>query len=84
LRQIGNLFQKNGFSISYEENEIGVGAIASPIVITDTDMVRRCVGVVSIGAPVYRTSKKELLALAPLLIDKTQALGKIWPIRSLE
>ena len=76
--------QKNGFSISYEENEIGVGAIASPILITDTDMVRRCVGVVSIGAPVYRTSKKELLALAPMLIVKTQALGKIWPIRSLE
>jgi len=42
------------------------------------------VGVVSVGAPVYRTNKKELQGLAPLLIDKTQALGQIWPIRSLE
>jgi len=47
-------------------------------------MVKRCVGVVSVGAPVYRTSKKELQALAPLLMEKTGALAKIWPIRNLE
>ena len=76
--------QKNGYSISYEENEIGVGAIASPLLITDTVMVKRCVGVVSVGAPVYRTSKRELQALAPLLMEKTDALAKIWPIRNLE
>ena len=75
---------KNGYSISYEENEIGVGAIAAPLLITDTAMVKRCVGVVSVGAPVYRTSKKELQALAPLLMEKTGALSKIWPIRNLE
>ena len=75
---------KNGFSLSYEENEIGVGAIAAPIFITDTELVKRCVAVVSIGAPVYRTSKRELQAMAPQLIEKAQALAKIWPIRNLE
>jgi DNA-binding IclR family transcriptional regulator len=47
-------------------------------------MIKRCVAVVSVGAPVYRTSKKELVAMAPLLMEKTQALAKIWPIRGVE
>jgi DNA-binding IclR family transcriptional regulator len=76
--------QKKGFAISYEENELGVGAIAAPLFITDTRMIKRCVAVVSVGAPVYRTSKKELVAMAPLLMEKTQALAKIWPIRGVE
>lgn len=76
--------QKNQYSISYEENEIGVGAIATPLFVKDTNMEKRCVGVVSIGAPVYRTSKRDLHGMAKLLIEKTASLGEIWPIRNLD
>lgn len=75
---------KYGYSLSYEENEIGVGAIAAPVFIVDTDLFKKCVAVVSIGAPVYRTSKRDLQAMASVLIEKTKALEKIWPIRNLD
>ncbi|CAM5182257.1 DNA-binding IclR family transcriptional regulator OS=Castellaniella defragrans OX=75697 GN=HNR28_001027 PE=4 SV=1 [Castellaniella defragrans] len=69
-----------GFSLSYEENELGVGAIAAPVMVKQASGTRVCVGVISIAAPTSRMSVEELTGLAPELLASTARLGDMWPI----
>lgn len=70
----------SGFASSYEENELGVGAIAAPIMVRMATGKLACVGVISVAAPTSRMSVKELAALAPILLRGVTKLSDIWPI----
>jgi DNA-binding IclR family transcriptional regulator len=74
---------KQGFIVSFEENEIGVGALAAPIRIVAPNGESKCVAVVSISAPSNRLSKADLISQAPLLLDVVNYLGKVWPDEAL-
>jgi DNA-binding IclR family transcriptional regulator len=72
--------RKLGFAESYEENELGVGAIAAPIMVRLDSGQSACKGVVSIAAPTSRMKATELRAMAPLLLRGVKKLSDIWPI----
>lgn len=72
--------RKRGFALSYEENELHVGAIAAPIVVRQPSGQTECVGVVSVAAPTSRMSAQELCALAPSLLKGVAKLSDMWPI----
>jgi DNA-binding IclR family transcriptional regulator len=74
---------KQGFIVSIEENEIGVGALAAPVRIVEPNGNSKCVAVVSISAPSNRLSKSDFVSQAPLLLDVVNYLGKVWPDEAL-
>jgi len=71
---------KQGFIVSYEENELGVGAVAAPIQIKTLTKEIECVGVVSISAPSSRMSAKDLADCGPLLRSTVAHLASFWPL----
>jgi len=71
---------KRGYAVSYEENELGVGAVAAPIVVRLVNGEPTCVGAISLAAPTYRMTKADLEAKAPLVIEAARELAGIWPI----
>lgn len=68
------------YAVSNEENELGVRAIAAPIMVDLASGERTCVGVVSVAAPTSRMSQREIEALAPLLLIAVEKLSQMWPI----
>jgi DNA-binding IclR family transcriptional regulator len=74
--------RRRGYAISYEENELGVGAVAAPILVRLVDGEQSCVGAISLAAPTYRMTKSELTACAPEVIEAARELAAIWPIDS--
>ncbi len=73
---------RRGYALSYEENELGVGAVAAPILVRLINGQQSCVGVISLAAPTYRMTKSQLAACAPMVIEATRELSAIWPIDS--
>lgn len=71
-----------GFATSYEEQELGVGAIAAPIVVPTLEGAHGCVGAVSLAAPTNRMTRPEIEACAPMLLDTVERLARIWPLES--
>ena len=69
-----------GFASSFEEQELGVGAIAAPIVVTTLARRRECVGAVSLAAPTSRMSERDLTDCAPKLLETVTRLAQIWPL----
>lgn len=69
-----------GFALTFEENELHVGAIAAPIMVRQPSGQPQCVGVVSVAAPTWRVSREDLLALAPPLLRGVAKLSDMWPI----
>jgi DNA-binding IclR family transcriptional regulator len=74
--------RRRGYAVTYEENELGVGAVAAPILVRLVNGEQACVGVVSLAAPVYRMTKAELTGCAPQVIAATRELAAIWPIHA--
>ncbi len=74
--------RRRGYAITYEENELGVGAVAAPILVRLVNAEQSCVGVISLAAPSYRMTRSELAACAPEVIEATRELAAIWPIDS--
>lgn len=72
--------RQRGFALSYEENELHVGAIAAPIVVRQPSGQSHCVGVVSVAAPTSRMSPQDLMGLAPALLKGVAKLSNMWPI----
>ena len=70
-----------GFATSNEENELGVRAIAAPIMVLLANGEKACVGVVSVAAPTSRMSKGEIEAQAPALLAAVSKIAEIWPIQ---
>jgi IclR family acetate operon transcriptional repressor len=72
--------KKRGFATSFEETEIGVNAIAAPIIVTALTGQRECVGAVSLAAPTNRMNERELVACSPQLLATVERLAQIWPL----
>ncbi len=72
--------RRTGYALSFEENELGVGAVAAPIMVNLASGERACVGVVSIASPTTRMQAKDLEKLAPALLKGVSKLSDIWPI----
>jgi IclR family acetate operon transcriptional repressor len=75
--------RERGFALSYEENELHVGAIAAPITVRQPSGLVACVGVVSVAAPTSRMSPSDLVQLAPSLLGAVARLSDMWPIGEL-
>jgi DNA-binding IclR family transcriptional regulator len=75
--------RERGFALSYEENELHVGAIAAPITIRQPSGEVECVGVVSVAAPTSRMSPQDLIDLGPVLLRGVAKLSDMWPIGDL-
>lgn len=71
---------RRGFAITFEENEINIGAIAAPIVLRALDGTPRCVGTVSLAAPTSRLSRGDLERNAPVVITAANKLAESWPL----
>ena len=71
---------RRGYAVSYEENELGVGAVAAPIMVRLVSGVPTCVGAISLAAPTNRMTRAELESLSPLVVEATRELAAIWPI----
>jgi IclR family transcriptional regulator, acetate operon repressor len=71
---------RRGFATSFEETELGVGAIAAPIMVTTLENKTECVGAVSLAAPTNRMSERELMACGPMVIRTVERLARIWPL----
>jgi len=72
--------RKRGFATSFEETELGVIAIAAPIMVTALTGERECVGAVSLAAPTNRMNETTLLACSPQLLRTVDRLAQIWPL----
>jgi DNA-binding IclR family transcriptional regulator len=72
--------KKRGFATSFEETELGVSAIAAPILVTALSGERECVGAVSLAAPTNRMDESTLLAFSPQLLRTVDRLAQIWPL----
>jgi DNA-binding IclR family transcriptional regulator len=74
------LTRKRGFATSFEESELGVIAIAAPIMVKSLAGERECVGAVSLAAPTNRMNARELVACSPQLLATVERLAQIWPL----
>jgi DNA-binding IclR family transcriptional regulator len=74
------LTRKRGYATSFEETELGVIAIAAPIIVTALTGERECVGAVSLAAPTNRMNARELMACSPQLLATVERLAQIWPL----
>lgn len=74
------VIRERGWALSWQESEIGVGAVAAPIMMDNFDGSIRCVGVIAISAPTNRMVDREGLARwAPAVVSSCQRLGRMWP-----
>ena len=72
--------RQRGFALNLEENEIGVVAVAAPVLVRQVEGEVSCAGVVSLGAPVQRTSHAQIVEMAPLVVTAANELAKVWPL----
>lgn len=73
---------RRGFALSYEENELGVGAVAAPIMASTLGGEPECVGVVSLAAPTNRMSRADLESCGSIVMTTTTRLGETWPLEA--
>lgn len=71
-----------GFALSFEENELGVGAVAAPIMASTLGGPPECVGVVSLAAPANRMSRADLESCGSIVMATTKQLGETWPLEA--
>jgi len=74
---------RRGFATSHEENELGVSAIAAPIIAPSLAGGSECVATVSLAAPTNRMSRSDLEACGTLITETATRLAKIWPLEAL-
>jgi DNA-binding IclR family transcriptional regulator len=75
-----DLARKRGYATSFEESELGVIAIAAPILVKALTGETECVGAVSLAAPTNRMNPRELMACSPQLLATVDRLARIWPL----
>lgn len=80
IRSELELTRKRGYATSFEESELGVIAIAAPILVTSLAGERECVGAVSVAAPTNRMDARALTACSPQLLATVERLSQIWPL----
>jgi IclR family acetate operon transcriptional repressor len=72
--------RRRGFASTYEENEIGVGAVAAPIIASRISGLKECVGAVSVAAPTNRMTREEIETCGPLVAEAASRLALMWPL----
>ncbi|MGB9118725.1 IclR family transcriptional regulator [Bradyrhizobium sp.] len=80
LRKELDAASRRGFALTYEENEIGVGAVAAPIMAPRLSGGTECVGVVSVAAPTNRMTRADIDACGPLAAEVASRLALMWPL----
>lgn len=70
---------ERGWASSFEESEIGIGAIAAALMVHRFDGRIECVGTLSLSAPSQRMSRQVLAEWAPKLLEQTRKLADMWP-----
>jgi IclR family acetate operon transcriptional repressor len=80
LRKELDTASRRGFATTFEENEIGVGAVAAPIVALRLSGSTECVGIVSVAAPTNRMTRAEIEACGPLATEAANRLALMWPL----
>jgi IclR family transcriptional regulator, acetate operon repressor len=80
LRKELDAASRRGFALTYEENEIGVGAVAAPIMAPRLSGGTECVGVVSVAAPTNRMTRAAIEACGPLTTEVASRLALMWPL----
>jgi DNA-binding IclR family transcriptional regulator len=80
LRKELDAASRRGFAITYEENEIGVGAVAAPVMAPRLSGETECVGVVSVAAPTNRMDRAGIEACGPLAAEVAARLAQMWPL----
>jgi DNA-binding IclR family transcriptional regulator len=80
LRKELDAASRRGFALTYEENEIGVGAVAAPVMAPRLSGGTECVGVVSVAAPTNRMTRAEIEACGPLAAEVASRLAQMWPL----
>lgn len=71
--------RRHGYAVTFEEMEIGINAIAAPIVPPDLPGGRG-VGTVSIAGPAARLTPEVLTGFAPTLKAAARSLGEHWHV----
>lgn len=74
--------RSRGFGIAYEEGEPGMCAIAAAI--PGTSKESPYVGTISVAAPTVRTPMEKLESWAPIVIEVSLRISKLWPIRAFQ
>lgn len=77
-----DVVREAGFALSYEENELGVGAVAAPVMASTLGGPPECVGVVSLAAPANRMSRADLESCSSIVMATTRRLGETWPLEA--
>lgn len=72
--------RRRGFAATYQENEVGVGAVAAPIYADRLSRARECVGAVSVAAPTNCMTRADIEACGPLAAEAAARLAEIWPL----
>jgi DNA-binding IclR family transcriptional regulator len=72
--------RRRGFAMTFEENEIGVIAVAAPVVAARLSGARECVGAVSVAAPTNRMTRADIEACGPLAAEAAARLALMWPL----
>ncbi|MBA2962170.1 MULTISPECIES: IclR family transcriptional regulator [Ramlibacter] len=76
---------ERGYAISYEEHGLGVGAIGAPIMVQQFGSEQpRCVGVVTLAAPVAHMDRAALETCAPQVVATAEKLASVWPYAHTE
>jgi IclR family transcriptional regulator, acetate operon repressor len=72
--------RRRGFASTFEENEIGIIAVAAPIVAPRLNRPPECVGVVSVAAPTNRMTRADIEACGPSAAEVASRLAMMWPL----
>ncbi len=75
--------RRTGLAISNQENETGIAAVATPIWAAGSatqGAARRCVGFVSITAPVSRATPQDFARFGEMVRASAARLGEAWPL----
>lgn len=79
--------RETGLALSDQENEAGIAAIATPIWTPDSAAAgagRRCVGFISITAPVSRASPEDFRKFGAMVKAAAARLAEAWPLPEAE
>ena len=80
LRKELDQARRRGFASTFEENEIGIIAVAAPIVAPRLNRPPECVGVVSVAAPTNRMTRADIEACGPGTAEVASRLAMMWPL----
>jgi IclR family transcriptional regulator, acetate operon repressor len=71
---------RRGFAITQEEMDIGISAVAVPILVGGRIGGSVAVGTVSVAGPAARLTQAKLKSFVPALRDTADTLASFWPV----